>query len=397
MSKAATILVLGDPGPFRKELLIHKEIEVIWASSPEDAAQILADTTIDACIVAPEFRDRVDVLKTDLIHVPCIALQPTNREAQRPDFASVVEVEKVDSLVALLSEHTGLQFARYPRADVLAPVTLQHNGRVHHLDSIDLSLSGIAIAAFPPAQVGTRFELILDVGERSLHLTARVVRWFEHQGQRAAGLTFVDVTESQREVIGAAVKKVLQWGGDDRLSADTLFGDLGLENLEPQALRTLDVANKVPAFVLRTQDLEIPRLCQLLDGEEILAPDWLGELAEDLTAVEAAAARGRPCPAWAHRVLRLRLHLAHAKSTTRKDKIPSSLLDEAYRVFESLRDEGVGQSGSMVAQIGRIRAALLRNIVSSRKKPLPVPRRAGSEVKAVDASEIITGPLPAFR
>ena len=155
------------------------------------------------------------------------------------------------------------------------------------------------------------------------------------------------------------------------------------------------MANKVPAFVLRTQDLEIPRLCQLLDGEEIDAPQWLGELAGELTAVEAAAARGRPCPAWAHRVLRLRLHLAHAKSTVRRDKIPSSLLDEAYRVFESLRDEGVGQSGSMVAQIGRIRAALLRSIVSARRKPLPIPRREAAET--IDSSEIVTGPFPAFR
>ncbi len=398
MSKAATILVLGDPGPFRKELLIHKEIDVIWAESPEHAADVLSCTTVDACIVAPQFRERLDALKSELIHVPCIALQTPERDRERPDFASVVEVEKVDSLVALLSEHTGLQFARYPRADVLVPVSFEHHGRTYQLDSIDLSLSGVAIANFPPAQVGTRVDLMIDLAGHSLQLAARVVRWFEHNGLRSAGLTFVDVTETQRKIIGDAVKDVLQWTGDEHLTVETLFGDLGLESEAPPALRTLDMSNaNVPAFVLRTQDLELPRLCQVLDGEEIIAPDWLTELAGELTAVEASAARGRPCPAWAHRVLRLRLHLAHAKSTTRKDRIPSSLLDEAYRMFESLKDESVGQSGSMKAQLGRIRAGLLRSIVSARKKPLPLPRRLQPTNEELEAAEIITGPLAAFR
>lgn len=397
MSKAATILVLGDPGPFRKELLVHKEIDVIWAESPEHAADVLGCATVDACIVAPEFHERIAVLARELVHVPCIALQPLNRDTDRPDFPSVVEVEKVDSLVALLSEHTGLQFARYPRADVLVPVRFEHNGRTYHLDSIDLSLSGIAISNFPPAQVGTRVELVLDLAPHELHLTARVVRWFEHEGLRSAGLTFIDVAESQRQIIADAVKEVLQWTGDERLTADALFGDLGLETVAPPALRTVDVSNAtIPAFVLRTQDLEIPRLCQLLDGEDIVAPVWLSELAAEITAVEASAARGRPCPAWAHRVLRLRLHLAYAKNTTRKDKIPSSLLDEAYRMFESLKDEAIGQSGSMKAQLGRIRAGLLRSIVQARAKPLPRPRRAHSASEEIDA-DIITGPLAAFR
>lgn len=392
LSKAATVLVLGDPGPFRKELLVHKEIDVLWASEVVDAKKILATTSVDACIVSPDLHEQIPGLESHLVHVPCIALCSTDERNTRPNFRSVVEVEQVDSLVALLSEHTGLQFARYPRAEVSAPVVVRHGGNTHRLESIDLSLSGIAIARFPAAQIGTRVGLTLELGDAKVTLDARVVRWFEHNGQRTAGLTFVHIEEDDQRVIAAAVKDVLQWAPQQQLSADALFGDLGLDALSPPALCTLDVVTSpTPAFVLRTQDLELPRLCQLLDGEAIEAPDWLTRLAEDLTAVEAAAARDRPCPSWAPRVLRLRIHLAFANSTECIAKTPSALLDEAYRAFEALKFESHGQSGSLIAQIGRIRAALLRSIVVARKRPLPMPRH---EVKPED---VLTSSLPAFR
>lgn len=375
MTKAATILVLGDPGPFRKELLVHKEIEVIWACDVEAARKIFETIDIDACIVSPDLSTEVNALKDELKHIPCIALQPPGATGPRPDFESLVEIDEVDSLVSLLGEHTGIQFARYPRADVSAPVSVRQGGRIHNLQSIDLSLSGIGIANFPPAQVGTRVDLVVELADRSLNVPARVVRWFEHDGGRAAGLIFTSLSDAQKDVIGAAVKSVLQWEPAQRLSAEALFGDLGLEEAAPAALQTMDVAGpSVPAFVLKTQDLELPLLTQILDGDAYDAPDWLLKVATELTALEASAVRGRACPAWVHRALRLRLHFAQSSRVPEGQKIPSALLDEAYRTFESLKEEMDGASATTVAQIAKIRADLLRNIVSARKRPLPVPR-----------------------
>jgi hypothetical protein len=384
MSKAATILVLGDPGPFRKELLTHHELEVIWVSAPPEAAQLLAAGEPDACIVSPEF-ERSPALKSVFraagARTPLILLSASSAPRLPLDAEAVwvVEVAEVESLVAILAEVTGIRFARYPRADVVLPVVVELDGRRTRAETIDVSLCGVAVRGFPPAPVGSTVRLELEVLGRILHLTGRVVRWFEDQGRRAAGVTLVDLGEGPRHMLADAIERALRWKRDQYLLTADLFDDVPVEPAEPsQPLDALELEgargqDDAHAFGPEREDLG-----RLLAGEITAAglPGWLVLVAGALTDLEVAAATGRDAPAWAHRSVDLRLTLALVRASTRDTPLPSSLLDAAYRLFLTLRDEGAGQSVEVVRQIGKVRAALLRELVSRAgpRRGLPAPR-----------------------
>ena len=211
-----------------------------------------------------------------------------------------------------------------------------------------------------------------------------MVRWFEHDGRRAAGLVFTDLDPSDTTAVAEEVRRVLPWDPDEHLSAEALFGDLALEEAPSSALHTADVVPPgVPAFVLRTLDLELPLLQQLLDGDAADGPDWLVTVKNDLTAIEAAAVRGRACSPWIHRAVRLRLHFAQAERMPKGRQLPSSLLDEAYRTFEHLKQE---MDGGERRERGAAREDPRRPPPEHRRgAQAPAPRPASGGAHAVDA------------
>lgn len=371
MARAARILVVGEALPFQAELLEHREIETRWAKSAPQAAALLRTCKVDACIVTPDFDDRevVWLIKRSLGQAPCLVLVDHARERASwpPDVATaVVPVDEVQSIVMLLAQYTGLRLARYPRADIVAAVMVNLHGRTFERTTRDLSLSGVAISDFPAAALGARANLTLVLQGKSVVLRARLVRWLDTPTQQVAGLNFIDMPEGARAIIHQAVqdslsKLPLQW------EIDELFGDLELSELDgSHALRTHDVGRSpLPAFVPRTADLEIPMVRALLEGQTSPedAPAWLASLVEDLTGVEAAAARQQPAPPWAMSALKLRINLARVRDRFADRAPPSALIDDAYRMFERLRRETEGETGAILEQVRRLRASLLRDMV----------------------------------
>jgi len=372
MARAARILVVGESLPFKAELKEHREIETRWVRTAPEVASWLRKAKVDACIVTPDFDDRevIWLIRKSLGQAPCLVLVDHARERASwpPDIATaVIPVEEVQSIVMLLAQYTGLRLARYPRADIAAPVMISIHGRTFDRTSRDLSLSGIAINDFPKAPIGVRADLTLMLSGKSLHLRARLVRWLDGPAQTVAGLNFIDMPEGPRAIVHTAVQEALQklplqW------EIDELFGDLALEEQGGcRALRTADVASSpLPAFLPRTADLEIPLVRALLEGEAQSAevPAWLNALVSDLTGVEAAAARDRPAPPWAMSALKLRINLARVRDRFADRPPPSALIDDAYRMFERLRKETEGEKGAILAQVRRIRTALLRDMVA---------------------------------
>ncbi len=371
MRQSASVLVLGDPGPVRNELLLRSEIEVLWASSIEQAEAMLKHCTVDICISSPSSGEASELCAiADMENgVPCLVLthpNPGGANLSPMKGSTTFAVDQIETLLCELGERLDLSFAKHARADIEVPVRVVIDGEEHELRTINLSASGVAVRGFPKASAGTRAELIFEVQGRALRTQARVVRCFSSRKARAAGLVFVDLPEGVRAAIAKLVDSRLSRRSGD-LSLEMLFGDLTLdiENDSSRALNTRDVdSGPLPDdFVTDMEEIEIPQLRKVLKGELELheGAAWMQKLVSELSEVEVAAATGQKVPLWTHASFRMRCYLAWARAEERR--LPSVIVDEAYRLFVGLAEEAEVHRGGMVAQIGKIRAALLRDIL----------------------------------
>lgn len=380
MSRAARILVLGTSFPFRRELVEHREIDTRWAQTAREVARHLRESRVDAAVISPGYDDQdvIWLLRQTLRKAPCIVLVADEHERSRwrgEPSDVVVSVEEVDSLALLLAHHTGLRLARYPRADVCLPVRALVEDEELRLQTLDLSLSGVAIIGFPDVPEGTMADLALEMDGREYFVQGHLVRWFDHEGQRAAGLSFIDLAETPRRAIDAKVKELLSHLPDQE-QVQELFGDLALfETKNLRELGTSDFASALQSFQPATRDLDLPALRAALEGTAKV-PAWLATFARELTPIERSAALGEECPGWCYDVLKTRLNLARSRAQSPNRTPPSVLLDEGYRLFTRLKRETATQKGLLLGQMRRIRAALLRDLTFSPR--LTEPRLDGS-------------------
>lgn len=364
MRSAATVLVLGDPGSIRDELLLRREIDVIWSASFDDALSLLRVYAVDACIVAPEFErlSGYEPFRAAIAGVPCLVRSAADEPAPRLAWPG----DEVEPVLAFLARHTGLVFARYPRAPVRLPVCVEMHGEQHELETLNLSVSGVAIRGFPRVSAGTRAELCLELPDRPLYLLARVVRLLEQDGELQAGLTFTDLGEVARAALSRYVDEALpDVGGEGRL-----FGDLEVPLPRPRKVAGITLELEAPTGRLTPLGLEVgamgpPAIRQITETQNLsgaLVPPWFDHLSEDLSDIERLAALGGDAPEWAHRVLRLRIGLARARAHA-PGEIPPTLLDEAYRTFAGLEAETADAPLQVRQQVSSIRASLLRDVL----------------------------------
>lgn len=358
MRKAATVLVLGDPGPVRDEILLRREIDVVWSDSFDDALELLEVYRVEACIVAPAFETYggYAAFRARLGNVPCLVRRGAEVVAEDADDS--------EPFLRFLARHTGLVFARYPRVALEVPVTVEVHRRKHHLVTTNLSVSGVAIHGFPPTPPDTRVELCLDLPERPLYLLARVVRCFGRGDEVQAGLSFTDLGEKPRAVIARAVDEVM---APERETA-LLFGELEIPTPDP---RHLGEVVTMPRMRVMRADTGGPRMRTLTRAETQTCdtlPDWFGGLEEELTDVERLAALGMEAPEWAHRVLRLRIELARVRADIHGE-VPLALRDEAYRTFVGIGEETADAPAEVREQVSSIRASLLRDVLGESVGP----------------------------
>lgn len=358
MRRAATVLVLGDPGPVRDELMLRPEIDVIWAAAFEDALQLLDVYRVEACIVSPEFEhlEGYDGFRRASRDLPVLVCRPSSATEDDPPGP-----EAIEDVLAFLARYTGLVFARYPRARIGVPVEMRAHGERHELESANLSVSGLAVRPFPDLAPGTRVELCIDLPEQPLYVLGRVVRVHAEGSERTGGVSFTDLGEGPRAVLARTVEAALP--GDER--EGRLFGEL--EVPKPRAVgRLADDAPSPSLGAPRGRDpaLELPPIRELRSHEVTgnLVPAWFEHLSEDLSEAERVAAVGGDAPDWAHRVLRLRISLARARADT-DGELPPALLDEAYRTFAGLERLTEGATLEMQRQVSSIRASLLRDVL----------------------------------
>ena len=351
MRRAATVLILGDPGPLRDEILLRKEIDVVWSESFADARELLAVYDVDACIIAREFEraEGYERFRDALGAVPCLVqrrpgLRGAGPEAQEP-------------VLHFLARHTGLVFARFPRVDLQVPVTLEAFGEKHELLTHNLSVSGVAVADAPDLPAGTRVELCIELPEAPVYLIARVVRTCGRGELRTVGLSFTDLHEGVRRRLARAVEDAMPRDGQE----PRLFGELEVPLPDVRRVGGPSRARVEAPPAVERAPLAMRRVREPEPAPGEL-PDWFDGLGEDLTELERLAALGLDAPEWAHRVLRLRIELARARSRS-PGGLPLALRDEAYRTFAGLEEQTMDAPLEVREQVSSLRASLLRDVL----------------------------------
>ena len=361
MRRAAAVLVLGDLGAIRDELLLRPEVDVIWSASFDDALDLLRVYRVEACIIAPEFEalSGFEGFRGGLGGVPVLVHRPGRRAAMPGGWC-----EDVEEVLAFLARHTGLVFARYPRAAVELPVTIEAQGARSEARTLNLSVSGMAVRGFPDVPEGARVEVCLELPDQPVYLLARVVRVQDVDGARQAGLSFTDLGEAPRAALARCVEATLCEGA----SEGRLFGELEVPlprlrviETRPDASRDLSPPLSDEGGGMAVSAPPVRTVGEPSAGTDNLPP-WFEYLSEDISDVERLAAIGADAPEWAHRVLRLRISLARARAAE-PGEVPLALLDEAYRTFAGLEVETADAPAEVQRQVSSIRASLFRDVL----------------------------------
>jgi hypothetical protein len=354
----ARILVLGDPGPFRMELLGIPRVELLWVSSPGEAAGALGQSGIDALLVASALEQsplmRL-VLRTAASEIPVVMLRPEGSGPPEVEARPVMEVVEAPDLSGVLSRATGRYIRRPPRVEMTLPMMIEHKRRRLNGQTVELGLTGLTARDLPPlpTDVPLRLALRPDGGDPVV-LRVRIASWFDWLGRRMASIDFLEIGAREYAVLERTVKTRLLAEESRRLAQRRRR-----RPAEDLAEPTSDEPPMQLGSILET-------LAGLYSGRLPMEklPVWLVVLAGELTPTEIEAVQGGAAPAWAHESLRLRAGLLRARFGASDADLPA-LLDDTYRLIDTLKDEAHGEEAEVVRVLGRARAWLLRSIVVS--------------------------------
>jgi hypothetical protein len=124
--KRGSILVIGDPGPVRNDLLMRADLEILWLSRLEDALAVVHEATPHIALIGPELPAagaRQLMLAASPKKLPCVLLvDPKLNVPLVPSIAAlasaVIPLRQVESVLALVGFHTGLMFSKDARASI---------------------------------------------------------------------------------------------------------------------------------------------------------------------------------------------------------------------------------------------------------------------------------------
>ena len=372
-----SVLVCGDAGPARHALLSRSDIQVLWADTLGAALAAFAHRLPDACLVCPsrfegDARELVQALRARG-NTPCIVLLSRDDWDQegvwlRSGANEVVEHERSDLVTRTLGELTGLAFAREPRTDFRTVVEVRHDGEELILESANLSASGAAIRGFPAAEVGTLVRVSFTVKNEPVVLWARVVRIWSDGEDNFAGVRFAGVSEQQRRSIRRFVQE---------RNASEPIAAVDLEGLLTELAAQTDRPSSKPSSPAGTEsDLELlTRYLKADDSEResFPIPGWMRRAVDALTPIEVSAALEFDQAPWAREVIAVRLALACWRATHRSTP-PRALAERAYSSFCNLAHATREESDEVQAQVGMIRAAILRELLTSSHIRRDVPQ-----------------------
>src|SRR5688572_3561624 len=192
------VLVYGELPEVAHELLARRDLDLRWAMTLEEALAVCRTTPIELVLTSDSYA--LEFLHADVVCKPsCIAVvEPDRAAALLEAGATVVAGHNQLQILMAISELTGIAFRMHPRARIETIVDVAFRGQSFYLSTVDVSASGVALSDFPEAACGERARVTFDMFDPPVTGEAIVVRTFERDGLRCAGLCFTDLTIEDR-------------------------------------------------------------------------------------------------------------------------------------------------------------------------------------------------------
>lgn len=362
---------------------------MLWTDTAKAAEAVIRHALPKICLIRPKHTGGEPTALIAACRdagIPCVILLARGEWSTQgwwlgAGATDVIELERIPAVLQLIGEYTGLAFAKEQRAGFETVVEVCIDGHNMVLETTDISASGAGLRGLPEAEMGTLVRLSFAMSSQPMIVWGRVVRAWNRDGERYAGVRFIGMSAEHAAELRAFVEAQNARLPQPKLDFETLFDDLVLDDEVPAALRSEDLVETLggatesdlmdPDFVVlrryaRTEDLSARDALDL--------PNWLLDLYERLTDLERSALEGQ---AELDELLVTRVSLARWRANNPKGPLPSYLAERAYELFNRLGAKAE-DSDHTVARLGSIRASILRELLSGAsdrvKRPSEQPR-----------------------
>ncbi|MCB9653691.1 MAG: PilZ domain-containing protein [Deltaproteobacteria bacterium] len=356
MAATPPVLVYGDVSDAGFELLARRDLDLRWALNLEEAVAVTRSLPLSLVLTSDAFA--LDYLTSaDVGARPAVIVLVhgqtgwQQRERFRTEGAlALVSAHDRTSVVAAISEVTGLAFRYFPRVPFQGVVDVAHRGETFFLPGLDLSASGISVRDFPTAETGDVVEISFDVEDRPVSVSAMVIRSFEHDGARCVGLSFLSLPSDVRHRIARVVES-------EKSVAEDAWRGATVTGLMPGS-ETMDVIHELGRGETANQTyFEMLRHAVRSRSKTVaVLPSWLGEIRGRLVSEERRFLRGEAASSWAEATVSARIDLGR-QSMGGEDE---PAYGAAIELCALLGEQAAGSSAEVLAQVTQVRADLLR-------------------------------------
>src|SRR5688572_17794296 len=285
---------------------------------------------------------------------PCIVLLGSHFASRKDELrqagaTALISADDPQRIVEAISELTGLNFRDHPRVPLHTVVDVRAGDSDQLLYTFDLSTSGLSIRDLPNAKLGDRVKVTFDLFDPPLVVETQVVRDFNIPEARCTGLSFVDLSEADRNRINELVK--------NEMASLPVFGTADLTDKPGD--QTMDLLT----MLRDTGDAGLSQYVSMIQGiidgwdDAEDSPTWVFEVAGKLTDTERrAVSTGKP--EWAMRVVEYRLDLKRQAV----DKTSDVDFAAAFEFCRTLANDVTQASPEEAVDATSMRSALLRGI-----------------------------------
>lgn len=385
MSSNVSLVVCGDVGPARQVLLERRDLELFWTDSYEECLATLRHARPKLCLVRLKDENKLYAFLRnvrELGSMPCVVLLEPAQERFRSacTLAGASEtalVDKSEQVLQVVSDFTGLQFAKDVRVDYQTVVEVNAGRDTFVLETSNISASGVAIRGFKTMPVGTPVELKFVGEHRLAPFRAHIVRCWNAKDVAMCGLRFARLDAPQLDWLKSVVHATSGSLPSPPTDLDALFSDLSLPVVDAgRALVTGDLSQPAeetaaptgPQTGLKDQLAAFVRAAREGHSPPPTVSPWIEQAVEKLTQIEVASALDEPAPEWASFALNLRLRLFEWRAAHPRSPVPGHLADDAHRLFVALPTEASKCDDATRAQVSIIRAALLRDLANTKTR-----------------------------